>query len=179
MAASSTGNVTRQFPRWQPSISGSVRQHSGPPAVHRTAPQMGHNGPSFRHGSGAQSSIRSSSRDFDRRERSLPRTEPEVGHTIIRTWPTGPQEAMDWAAALDTMVNRVVTLERVDRSHAQLIADGTERAVELNNRMNALVQVVQKTSEATSATENTCLMFVPTLWIALRPRSATTRHAKV
>lgn len=153
MAASSTGNVTRQFPRWQPSISGSVRQHSGPPAVHRTAPQMGHNGPSFRHGSGAQSSIRSSSRDFDRRERSLSRTEPEVGHTIIRTWPTGPQEAMDWAAALDTMVNRVVTLERVNRSHAQLIADETERAVELNNRMNALVQVVQKTSEATSATE--------------------------
>ena len=47
----------------------------------------------------------------------------------------------------------MVTLERINRSNAQLIADDTERAVELNNRMNALVQVVQKTSEAISATE--------------------------
>ena len=113
MAASSTGDVSQPLPRWQPSISDSVRQRSGPPTIHRTAPRMGNNGPSFRHGSGAQSSIRSSSRDFDRRERSLSRTEPEVGHTIIRTWPTGPQEAMDWAAALDTMVNRRLRLNEL------------------------------------------------------------------
>ena len=95
------------------------------------------------YGSGAPSSTRSSIRDRDRRERSLSHTEQEPGHPIIRTWLTSPQEAVDWAAALDTMVNRVVTLERVNRCHAQLIAHENERAVELNNKMNALVQVVQ------------------------------------
>ena len=53
----------------------------------------------------------------------------------------------------DGLGNRVVTLERVNRSHAQLIADGNERAVELNNRLNAVVQVVQKTSEVAAVTE--------------------------
>ena len=84
-------------------------------------------GPSLRHGSEATSAIRFNSCDRDRSERSLSRTEREPDHTIIRTWPTGPQEAMDWAAALDTMVNRVAPFERVNRSHAQLITDGNER----------------------------------------------------
>ena len=120
MAASTTaaGSV---FPRWQPSVTraSNLRQRSAPRIGAQLGPQSTM-GPSFRHGSGAQSSIRSNSRDRDRSERSLSRTEPEPGHTIIQTWPTGPQEAMDWAAALDTTVRRVVTLERVNRSHCSV-----------------------------------------------------------
>ena len=109
--------------------------------------------PNFHLSSGAPSLNRSNSRDRDRRERSLSRAEPEPGHTIIWTWPTGPQQAMDWGPALDTMVNREVTIERVNRSHAQSIADENERTVELNNRLNALVQVVLTTSEVAATTK--------------------------
>ena len=108
---------------------------------------------SFRHGSGAPSTIRSNSRDCDCSERSKSRTETETGHTIIRTWPTGPKKTMSWAAALDTMVKRVAILERVNRSHAHLIADENGRAVELNNRLDALVQVVQQTSQLAEDTD--------------------------
>ena len=72
-----------------------------------------------RYGSGARPN-RTNSREAERRERSESR---RSGRTNVRTTPAGPQEAEDWADALDRSSNSLETVERLVRSHAQTLAN--------------------------------------------------------
>ena len=127
----------------------SLRRFSMPPNF-TFASRIGRTpeGQDGRHGSGARPN-RTSSRDADRRERSQSRrSDLREGETIIRSMPSGPQEAMDWASALDTVVNNIATLDRLVRTHAHSISDN-------ESRIGALEQQVSFTAtQAESTTKN-------------------------
>ena len=81
-------------------------------------------GPALRHGSGARGSSRE------------PRRVREPSVRGIRARATGQEETKDWLEALQATTNRFDTLERLVRSHASLIADLGQRAVEDASRIN-------------------------------------------
>ena len=103
---------------------GSLPPNPGRRASSRNAPLTGH----ARHGSGAPYTIRSTSRDADRAERRASREESlRPDEAAVRVLPVGRQEAADWAAALDIVVNRLVTVERSVREQAQCVASVKDR----------------------------------------------------
>ena len=85
-----------------------VAAREAPPS--RIAPSVG----SARHGSGAPYTIRDHAERRSAREETL-----RPDEAAVRVLTVGRQEAADWAAALDTFVNRLVTVERSVREQAQ------------------------------------------------------------
>ena len=84
-----------------------------------TGPTAG-DGTSVHHGT-AEQNHRSRNRDRAAgRVRSRDRTASATGS--VRSNPMGPQEHMDWMAALEVVVDRIGTLERHTRLDAQSIA---------------------------------------------------------
>ena len=77
-----------------------------------------------RHGSGARESSRE------------PRRTRETSVRGIRARAGGPEETKGWLEALQATTNRFDTLERLVHSHATLIADLGQRAVDDSNRLN-------------------------------------------
>ena len=66
------------------------------------------------------------------RDRHRPRSTPPGGHTqFVRFNAVGPEETMDWLAALDTVTNRLDTLERLVRLHAESVTNQNKEAINL------------------------------------------------
>ena len=137
------------------SLAASARGTGGfashrPGAAHVDTPMTAS---AIRYGSGPRT-IRSSERSDSRgRERSISResrtssrsasvpgiTEipPDVGTTdaIVRMMPAGPEEARDWAEALDRVANSMGTHENHQRSMAQAMAEQAERVAVLERKL--------------------------------------------
>ena len=89
----------------------------------------------FAAGSGAchgSAGARENSREI---RRTRTRETSEHG-SRLRADPVGPEEVNDWLEALNTTTNRFDTLERLERSHAQLLNTVDVRLVETHNRLN-------------------------------------------
>ena len=69
--------------------------------------------PVSRHGNTERNWLRGRQRERDRGERQ--RSAPAVTRAV----PMGPQETVDWLEALDKITNRIETIERALRLHAQ------------------------------------------------------------
>ena len=74
------------------------------------------------------------------RIRSCDRTVSATGS--IRSIRVGPQEHMDWMSALEVVVDRIDTLERHTRLHAQSIAQQHEAVGVVSSRMSATAHAI-------------------------------------
>ena len=86
------------------------------------------------HGS-AEQSHRSRHRGRDGRVRSRDRTISATGS--IRLNPVEPQEHMDWMSVLEVVVDRIDTLERHTRLHAQRISHNHEGMNSVATKLSA------------------------------------------
>ena len=126
---------------------GSVAGGSLPPQFPRGRIASNTPGPtSSRHGSGAPYTIRSSSRTQDRAERRSAREETlQPNEAAVRVLPVGPQEAADWAQALDTVISRIVTVERTVREQAQFISSVKDRVDSIFGQTQLLTKQANST----------------------------------
>ena len=93
-----------------------------------------------RHGSGARSSSRD--RAGSRSGSRLPSLsqsqrmagDPSSQATAYLLAPSGPQEGADWNDALQTVIRRIDTLERISRQHGQTIATTEALSTKLDAR---------------------------------------------
>ena len=66
------------------------------------------------------------------RERPRARTTPPGQPQFVRFNAVGPEETMDWLAALENVTNRLDTTERLVRLHAETLANHNNELQNLN-----------------------------------------------
>ena len=108
-------------------ISGNPNAHSSVQHMVRNWPPFS-NYQGFLHGHAEQGGRPRRLRSRDRAERVPPR--------VGRASPAGEQEGMDWLQALETVQDRVETLERLTRLHAQSIAHQDQEHKKMHGKVS-------------------------------------------
>ena len=62
----------------------------------------------------------------------------------FRTQPAGPQEAEDWTVALESVTDRLDTLERYSRLHGQSISHIEEDRAMLLGKVTSVIETMEK-----------------------------------